>query len=400
MRDHDQQPTIPNRGLLSAEGRGLATMTTATQRDDRWYEISNVDEIPSPALAFYPERIEENIRRMIRMAGGAERLRPHVKTHKTAEIVRLQLKHGISRFKCSTIAEAEMTAASGAPDVLLAMQPVGPAIARFFALKRKFPGTSLSAIVDSEEVVEQIAKAAASSGLDACLWLDVNSGMNRTGIPPGPEAMRLYRLIHETKGLSVSGLHVYDGHIHESDPAARTKICNDEFAPVQAMIGEIRKAGVPVPSVVAGGSPTFPVHVRRPGVELSPGTPLLWDAGYGAAYQDLDFLVAAVLVGRIVSKPTPGKVCLDLGTKALASEMPQPRVSLLGISGYRIVGHNEEHLVIELPDAGRCRPGDVVYGVPIHVCPTVARYESASVVERGRCTGEWQIASRNRRITI
>jgi len=375
-------------------------MALAAGTGDRWYEIANVGEIPSPALAFYPERIEENIRRMIRVAGSASRLRPHVKTHKTAEIVRLQLKHGISRFKCSTIAEAEMTAAAGAPDVLLAMQPVGPAIARFFALKRKFPGTSLGAIVDSEDVIEQVARAAAGSGMDACLWLDVNSGMNRTGIAPGAEAVRLYGLIHGTKGLSVGGLHVYDGHIHASDVAARASQCDGEYAPVEAMIDEIRRAGMPIPAVAAGGSPTFPVHAKRPGVELSPGTPLLWDAGYGAAYPDLDFLVAAVLVGRVVSKPAAGKVCFDLGTKAVASEMPQPRVSLLGIAGYRIAGHNEEHLIIEAPDADRYRPGEVVYGVPIHVCPTVARYESASVVEHGRCIGEWRIAARDRRITV
>ena len=90
---------------------------------------------------------------------------------------------------------------------------------------------------------------------------------------------------------------------------------------------------------------------------MSPGTPLLWDAGYAASYPDLDFLVAAVLVGRVVSKPAPGKVCLDFGTKALASEMPQPRISLLDIGGYRIAGHNEEHLVIEPDDPGRFRVG-------------------------------------------
>jgi len=370
------------------------------QRDDRWYEIANVDDIASPALAFYPDRIEENIRRMIRIAGRAGRLRPHVKTHKTPEIVRVQLKHGITRFKCSTIAEAEMTAAAGAPDVLLAMQPVGPAIARFFALKRKFPGTSFSAVVDSEEVVVNIARAAAGSGADARLWLDVNSGMNRTGIAPGDEAVRLYRLIQESSGLTAGGLHVYDGHIHESDPAARARQCDDEFAPVEAMIHALQAAGLHVPAVVAGGSPTFPVHAKRAGVELSPGTPLLWDAGYAASFPDLDFLVAAVLVGRVVSKPAPGRVCLDFGTKALASEMPQPRVSLLDIGGYRIAGHNEEHLVIEPDDPGRFRVGDVMYGVPIHICPTVARYENASVVEGGRCTGEWRIAARNRRITI
>ncbi|MFO7694204.1 MAG: D-TA family PLP-dependent enzyme [Vicinamibacterales bacterium] len=393
-------------------------MTATTTVGDRWYEIANVGEIASPALAFYPERIEENIRRMIRIAGSAGRLRPHVKTHKTAEIVRLQLKHGITRFKCSTIAEAEMTAAAGAPDVLLAMQPVGPAIARYFALKRAFAGTVVGAIVDSAEVVAEIAKAAAGSGMDACLWLDVNSGMNRTGIAPGEEAVRLYRLIHESKGLIAGGLHVYDGHIHEPDAAARTSQCDREYEPVQGMINEILRAGLPVPAVVAGGSPTFPVHARRPGVELSPGTTLLWDAGYGSAYADLDFLVAAALVGRVVSMPSTSTagfrtrspdhagsetvpfICLDLGTKAVASEMPQPRVFLPGVADYRIATHNEEHLVIEPSDAGRYRPGDVVYGIPIHICPTVARYESACVVEHGRFTGEWRIAARNRRISI
>jgi D-serine deaminase-like pyridoxal phosphate-dependent protein len=296
-------------------------MAAATRFDERWYDIANVDAIASPALAFYPERIEENIRRMIRIAGGAGRLRPHVKTHKTPEIVQLQLKHGITRFKCSTIAEAEMTAAAGAPDVLLAMQPVGPAIPRFFALKRKFPGTSFSAVVDSEEVIANIARAAAGSGADARLWLDVNSGMNRTGIAPGDEAVRLYRLIQESSGLTAGGLHVYDGHIHESDPAARARQCDDEYAAVDAMIHSLQAAGLHVPAVVAGGSPTFPVHATRAGVQLSPGTPLLWDAGYAASYPDLDFLVAAVLVGRVVSKPEAGKTCLDLGTKALASEM-------------------------------------------------------------------------------
>jgi len=374
-------------------------MTVAAGTADRWYEIANVGDIPSPALVFYPERIEENIRRMIRVAGGAGRLRPHVKTHKTAEIVQLQLKHGIGKFKCSTIAEAEMTAAAGAPDVLLAMQPVGPAITRFFALKRAFPGTSFGAIVDSEAVIQEIAGAAGRSGMDACLWLDLNSGMNRTGIAPGGEALRLYRLIHETQGLNAGGLHVYDGHIHASDVAARARQCDGEYAPVEAMIGEIRRAGMPIPAVVAGGSPTFPVHARRAGVELSPGTPLLWDAGYGSAYPDLDFLVAAVLVGRVVSKPS-SFVCLDLGTKAVASEMPHPRISLLGITDYRIAGHNEEHLIIEPPDADRYRPGDVVYGVPIHICPTVARYESASIVEHGRSVGEWRIAARARRISV
>src|SRR6185295_15502208 len=110
--------------------------------DTSWFTISNLAEVASPALLVYPDRVEENIRRMIRMAGGAERLRPHIKTNKLPEVIRMQMDQGITKFKCATIAEAEMVAACGAPDVLLAYQPVGPNVHRFIQLVQKFPGTA------------------------------------------------------------------------------------------------------------------------------------------------------------------------------------------------------------------------------------------------------------------
>ena len=91
-----------------------------------WHIAVSSDEIPSPALLLYPDRIEENVNRMIAMTGSAERLRPHVKTHKLAEVVKIQLKLGINKFKCSTISEAEMLAQAGAKDILVASQQVGP----------------------------------------------------------------------------------------------------------------------------------------------------------------------------------------------------------------------------------------------------------------------------------
>src|SRR3982751_4513709 len=107
----------------------MSTTTETSARTD-WYRVSNVDDVASPALLVYPDRVEENIRRMIRIAGGVERLRPHMKTNKLPEVIRMQMDQGITKFKCATIAEAEMVAGCGAPDVLLAYQPVGPNIAR------------------------------------------------------------------------------------------------------------------------------------------------------------------------------------------------------------------------------------------------------------------------------
>src|SRR5262245_56813352 len=99
-----------------------------------WFVLENDADVASPGLLVYPDRVEENIRRMIALVGNIERLRPHMKTHKMPDIIRLQLRHGIRRFKCATIAEAEMTAGAGAKDVLLAYQPVGPNVSRFLLL--------------------------------------------------------------------------------------------------------------------------------------------------------------------------------------------------------------------------------------------------------------------------
>ncbi|MBN2813084.1 MAG: alanine racemase, partial [Bacteroidales bacterium] len=161
----------------------------------QWFTANNLAEIPSPALLVYPDRIRENIRRMITIAGSPEKLRPHVKTHKMSEIVRLQVKEGITRFKCSTIIEAGMVADAGGKDILLAMQPVGIQIDRFFQLKKKYAGVNFSAIVDDFEIFSKLASKALEEKTRVNLWVDINNGMDRTGIKPGHDALRLYHEI-------------------------------------------------------------------------------------------------------------------------------------------------------------------------------------------------------------
>ncbi len=114
----------------------------------------------------------------------------------------------------------------------------------------------------------------------------------------------------------------------------------------------------------------------------------------------MDFLPAAVLLTRVVSKPAPGKICLDLGHKAIAPEMDFPRVSLMGIEGCRQTGQSEEHLVLEC-DPGRTPDiGREVYGIPMHICPTVAKYPELVVVENRRVQGTWKVAARDYKLTI
>ncbi len=365
-----------------------------------WYDIANVVEVPSPSLLFYPERIAANIARVIEIAGGTGRLRPHIKTHKTGMIVIMHLAQGITKFKCATLAEAEMLATHSAPDVLLAYQPVGPNVARIVELVRRFPETKFSVIVDDEGAIKELARAVSAAGLSLDVLLDLDCGMHRTGVAPGPQAVALYRAIEASPGLNAAGLHAYDGHIHTTDLPQRRQQCAEAFAPVNQLREQLVAAGLAVPLVVAGGTPTFPIHVGRPHVECSPGTYVLWDFGYADMLPDLPFELAALLLTRVVSKPGGNRLCLDLGHKAVAAENPQPRVRFLNLPDARPVMHSEEHLVIETEFADRFAVGDCLYAVPKHICPTVALYNEAVVVDQGQAVDRWVISARARRLEV
>ena len=366
----------------------------------RWFEFDGVGKLPSPALLVYRDRVEENLKRMIAMAGGVSRLRPHIKTHKIREIIELKLKLGITKFKCATIAEAEMTAEAGVPDLLLAYQPVGPSVQRAAELTRVFPKTRFSVLCDDKVALEGLEKGFERTGPRIEVLVDLDVGQHRTGILPGVGAVELYRKIASSNLLQPGGLHAYDGHLSDPDRAQREAACNAAFAPVTALRNELLKAGLTVPRVVAGGTPTFPIHARRPEVECSPGTCVFWDASEASKLTDMDYLPAALVLTRVISKPGPNRLCLDLGHKALGSEMPHPRVQFLNLPDAQAVVHSEEHLVVETARAGEFKIGDLLYGMPRHICPTVALHAEATVIEKGKITGSWKVAARNRKIGI
>ncbi|MFM8702303.1 MAG: D-TA family PLP-dependent enzyme [Planctomycetia bacterium] len=364
-----------------------------------WYRIANEAEIASPALLVYPERITENIRRMVQLARGADRLRPHVKTHKMAEVIRLCLAQGIERFKAATIAEVEMTAEAGGRDILLAYPVVGPAAERLVSLIKRHPHVRFRAGVDSDRGIDDLERAAAAAGVKVDTLLVLNVGMYRTGVAPGPEAARLARRIAGSSSLSFGGLHAYDGHLHDPDHAALVARAEAAFAPVWKLRDDLAAGGIDTPLVVASGTPTFPILAARGDVQVGAGTTVLWDFGQPITSPDLDFLNAAVLLTRVVSHPAPGRLCLDLGHKAVASEMPHPRVRIFGLEDATFPTHSEEHLVAETPRAADFPVGTVLYALPRHICPTVALHEHALVVRDGRACDRWHVAARTRRIT-
>jgi D-serine deaminase-like pyridoxal phosphate-dependent protein len=365
-----------------------------------WFHIEDEETIATPALLLYRDRIEHNLRMMIEIAGGPERLRPHVKTHKLAPLVARQVELGITKFKCSTIAECEMTAGAGGTDILLAMPAVGANAHRLATLALKFPNVRFSTIADDEATVRHIAAAAQQHRVTLPVYLEIDCGMGRTGIVPGTHAKTLAHVIRETPLLGLAGLHVYDGHIHDADLATRRQRCEEAFAPVIAFKKELQGDGLIIKELIAGGSPTFAIHAEHADRTLSPGTTVLWDFGYGDKHPDLPFLPAAVLLTRVVSKPGTNRFTLDLGHKSVAPENPHPRVRFEELPDANVIMQSEEHLVIEHEQRERFVIGQALHGIPRHVCPTVSMHDEALVIEGMKVVARWPITARGRRITV
>lgn len=366
-----------------------------------WYQIKNIDELDSPALVVYPARVKENIRLAISMVDDVARLRPHIKTNKTKEATHLMLAAGITKFKCATIAEAEMLAQCKAPDVVLAYQPIGPKLKRFVSLVAKYPSTAFACLADNIPAANAISAAFAGEGKKASVYIDLDLGQHRTGIATGEEAIELYKHYLQLPGIQLKGWHAYDGHIRDSHIADRTATCNKAFSPVEKMVESIKEKGLAEPVIIAGGSPTFPIHASRGKVECSPGTFVFWDKGYSDLCPEQPFDIAAVLVTRVISLPAPGLVCLDLGHKSVAAENElTKRIFFPAAAHAKAVGQSEEHLVIDAGTGHSFKTGDVLYGFPQHICPTVALYERAITIENGVTSGEWKIVARDRKIEV
>lgn len=351
-----------------------------------WLEVKDIDKLITPVLLIFPDRIELNITEMIKIAGTADRLRPHVKTHKSSKITKLQIDKGITKFKCATLAEAKMLGHCGATDVLVAYPQIGPALQKFLELTETFPDTRFSMLIDQKDA---LLTDHSSKNLD--IFIDLNVGMNRTGCSVN-EAAQLKNHVDQS-GHHFRGWHAYDGHIHDSDPEIRAQVVEKTISPVLELIKE---TNTEPDELVCGGSITFPIHAAHSERRLSPGTTLLWDHGYASQFPDLPFQISAVVLSRVVSKPSPGQLCIDLGHKAIASEMTAAPANFPQLQEAKVEMHSEEHMVLSTENADDFHIGQAIYAFPYHICPTVGLHHEMAVIKNGQHKEFWPISARNR----
>jgi len=365
------------------------------------FENLQVDDLITPCLLVCPEIVERNLRSMIAIAGSAERLRPHVKTHKCPQIVQLAVRLGVRKHKCATLAEAEMLA-EHAPDILVAYPQVGPAVSRFVDLVSRYPHRKFSTVVDAIQPAQALSDQAQLRGAVVDVLIEVDPGMHRTGIKLGQPLIELARQLIKLPGIRLSGLHLYDGHHHQADLVQRTTAVESMMGEVLKLVRLMQQENLPVDQLVCGGTPTFPVLAkwfageapkRLPLLELSPGTCVLSDYNYGRDYPDVSGICsAAILLTRVISKPAADLVTVDLGYKAISADPPAGRrCHFLDIPDAQEVRHNEEHLVVRTAQAAQLQIGQVLRVLPAHICPTVALHDRMFTVDQGSITAQWPI---------
>lgn len=352
-----------------------------------------IADVPTPALLVELPAMERNIRRMAEFfAAGRCQLRPHFKAHKTPAIARRQLAAGSCiGLTCATVGEAELVVEERiTDDVLIANEVLGPGkAARVAALARR---ADVKVAVDSLIGLEDIAAAAQQARSEVGVLVDVNVGLPRCGIDPGPPALELATRVAATPGLRLRGLMGYEGHVVGiADRTERTARALAAMERLVSTAGLLRAAGLPCEIVSGGGTGTYDISGRVDGVtEIQAGSYVLMDTAY--AQLDIPFEKAFSVLGTVLSRPQPNLCVGDNGHKACTVDHGNPEVK--GIDGARVLFLSDEHATIAIPEDCPLRPGDRIELWPSHIDPTVNLHDVLYAVDGDRVVDVWPIAGR------
>ena len=324
---------------------------------------------------------------------GPCRLRPHFKAHKTPEIARRQLSAGsCSGLTCATVSEAEV-AADLCDDLLIANEPIGPGkCERIAALARR---VRMTVAVDSEAGLDAIGLAARHAGVTIGVLVDLNVGQMRCGVEPGHEVVQLARRATSVDGVTLRGLMGYEGHVVSlPDRTEREERTRASIAGLVESAAMLRASGLPCELVSAGGTGTYDISGRMPGItEIQAGSYVLMDTDYGQL--DVPFEQAFWVLGTVISRPEPRRLVVDCGHKSMTKDhgLPSPR----DLDGATVVSLNDEHATLRVPHDSRVQIGDHVFMRPSHTDPTINLHDAFYAIEGDRVVDVWPIVARGYR---
>ena len=351
--------------------------------------------IDTPALVLDLDAFSRNIDRLANSAHGI-RLRPHAKAHKCPEIARLQVAAGAVGICCQKTDEAAAFVDAGITDVLVTNEVVAPAkIARLADLASR---ATIGVLVDDAANVLALSDAATQAAVTLDVYVEIDVGAHRCGVPPGAPAVALAQRIAEAPGLRFRGLHAYHGaaqHLREPEARAAAIAAAAELA--RETRDAIDDAGINCAIVTGAGTGTWH-HERDSGVwnELQPGSYVFMDADYARNTQapdEMRFEQSLFVLAGVMSVSPPSRAVVDAGLKAFAFDSGLPLVHHR--EGTTYVKASDEHGVLELAaGAAPLARNDRVYLVPGHCDPTVNLYDWIVCVRAGRVEGVWSVAAR------
>jgi D-serine deaminase-like pyridoxal phosphate-dependent protein len=366
--------------------------------DDR-YQVAGLEGVLTPALVVYPEAMASNIATVLDLLGGdADRWRVHIKTAKLAYTLRMLIDRGVRHFKCATTLELLTACENGAKDVLLAYAMVGANARRVREIAEQFPDVQVSILSESEEQMRQW------SGGRVGIFLDVNPGMNRTGIEQN-HIEQIVELAQTARaaGLEFRGLHYYDGQFAGVEERARTAAAHRGYDQLLRIVDKLQRSGVNVPEVITAGTPTLPCSLGYEGFRgkafvhrVSPGTIVYGDATSLAQLpREWNLRPAVLVAARVVSHPCAGKITGAAGHKAVSADAGVPTCLVAGHPELTPLAPSEEHLPIAA-QAGAATPrvGEILYLLPRHVCPTVNNFDEAVLVRNNAIEGVEKVTAR------
>jgi D-serine deaminase-like pyridoxal phosphate-dependent protein len=355
--------------------------------------------LQTPALVLDLDAMDRNIAAMAAFARRTGRqLRPHAKTHKSADVARRQLAAGAVGICCAKLSEAEALSAEGIGPLLITSPIVEPgALARLAALARRSEG--LAVVVDSAPGVTTLAQALA--GQDITVFVDLDPGQHRTGAPSAPAAVTLAQCIRRGPHMRFGGLQFFSGPSqHIEDAAERASDVRRRTAYLTAVVDALRNAGLPPPVVTGGGTGTHELDAGLGLItELQVGSYVFMDDQYIAcqlaANGGHDFETALFVATRVISANHPGLVTLDAGYKATTGSPLPPSVAAGAPDASRYEYRGDEHGALLLPD-GATAPalGDTVMLRTPHCDPTVNLYDVFHVVRGGELVDIWPVTAR------